>query len=771
MKALEYEIPVIALRGMTILPGMAIHFDISRNKSIRAVEHAMGTNGMIMLASQINTETGDPGFEDIYHIGTVASIKQIVKLPNKVIRVMVEGKYKARLESLVGVDPYLQGMISHVYEDEEEIDTRKNKAMVELFRDLLKEYAAVETRSAKELLKRVYQMEDIKDLLAAFAADFPMEYTIRQEYLECSTLEEKYNHLVGFLVECVEIARIKSDISGKVREKVEKNQREYVLREQLKLIHEELGEEDSESEIDEYYRKVEELDAETQVKEKIRKEIKRYKTISYGSAESNVSRGYIETLLEMPWNKMSLDNLDIEHTKEVLDEDHYGLTKVKERIVEFLAVRSLTGKGEAPILCLVGPPGTGKTSIAKSMARAMNREYVRICLGGIRDEAEIRGHRKTYVGAMPGRIAEGIKQAGVKNPLMLLDEIDKVSGDIHRGDTEAALLEVLDGAQNQRFRDHYIEIPMDLSDVLFIATANDLSQISKPLRDRMEIIEVSSYTANEKYHIAKEYLIPKQIRANGLKKSSLSITDKAVVKIIEDYTREAGVRDLERQFGRICRKTAMKIVSGEGKKVSVSERNLKEYLGKAKYRMDLVNDKAQVGIVRGLAWTSVGGDTLSVEVNTMPGKGNLNLTGQIGEVMQESAMVALSYVRSIAASYGVKKDYFDKNDFHMHIPEGAVPKDGPSAGITMATALLSAVSGRKVYADVAMTGEVTIRGKVLAIGGLKEKLLAAKMAGAKKVLVPYDNEADVDELSDEIKEGLDIVYVKTMKDVLKHALV
>lgn len=771
MKALEYEIPVIALRGMTILPGMAIHFDISRNKSIKAVEHAMGTNGMIMLASQIDTETADPGYEDVYHIGTVATVKQIVKLPNKIIRVMVEGKYKARLESFVDETPYLNGMISHIYEEKDELSAKKNKAMVDFIRELIKEYAAVEVRSAKELLKRIYEMKDIDGLMDAFAADFPMEYQIRQEYLECSTREERYDHLVGFLLETIEVSKIKADIAGKVREKVDKNQRDYVLREQLRTINEELGEEGSESEIDEFYRKVEELQASDEVKSKLRKEIKRYKSLSGSTSEANVSRGYIETLLEMPWDKMSKDCLDIENAEKVLNEDHYGLEKVKERIVEFLAVRSLTGKGEAPILCLVGPPGTGKTSIAKSMARALNREYVRICLGGVRDEAEIRGHRKTYVGAMPGRIAEGIKQAGVKNPLMLLDEIDKVSGDIHRGDTEAALLEVLDSAQNNRFRDHYIEVPMDLSEVLFIATANDLSTISKPLRDRMEIIEVSSYTANEKFHIAKEHLIPKQIKANGLKKSSLSVSDKAIVKIIEEYTKEAGVRNLERQFGTICRKTAKKIVSGEAKKVTISDRNVTEYLGKRKYRQDSVNAKPEVGIVRGLAWTSVGGDTLSIEVNTMPGKGNLNLTGQLGDVMQESAKVALSYIRSIANSFGVQDDYFEKHDFHLHIPEGAVPKDGPSAGVTMSTALLSAVSGQKVYANIAMTGEVTIRGKVLAIGGLKEKLLAAKMAGVTKVLVPFDNEADVDELDTEIKDGLEIVFVKTMKEVLKHALV
>jgi ATP-dependent Lon protease len=770
MKPLEYEIPVVALRGMTILPGMAIHFDISRNKSIKAIEKAMGTNGMIMLVSQVNTEVSDPTFDDVYHIGTVALVKQVAKLPNKVIRVMVEGRYKACLTEFTENEKYLLGKIVHVYDDDELPDELTCKAMVENIHDLLKVYGAVEARAGREMLRRLLEITEIRELLDSFAADFPMDFNDRQRYLDCTNVEEKYDYVSAYIADAAQVSRIKAELAAKVREQVDKTQREYVMREQMKVLQEELGE-DEESEAQEFERKCSELNANDEVKGKILKEIKRYKSMSYISSENSVSRGYIETLLEMPWDNVTDDNLDIEKVEKILDEDHYGLEKVKERIIEFLAVRALNGGAQAPVLCLAGPPGTGKTSIAKSMARALNREYVRICLGGVRDEAEIRGHRKTYVGAMPGRIAEGLRQAKVKNPLMLLDEIDKVGNDSLHGDSQAALLEVLDGAQNHSFRDHYIEIPLDLSQVLFVATANDLSNVSKPLLDRMEIIEVSSYTANEKFHIAKNYLYEKQLKANGIRKTNLNITDKALERIISDYTREAGVRNLERQLGTICRKTAKGVVLGNDKKVTVSERNLKEYLGKPKYRNDKINQTNEVGVVRGLAWTSVGGDTLSIEVNVAPGKGELKLTGQLGDVMQESAMVAYSYVKSIADKYQISSEVFEKNNLHMHIPEGATPKDGPSAGITMATAILSALTGRKVYANLAMTGEVTIRGRVLAIGGLKEKILAAKMAGCSKVLVPFDNRADIDELEDEIKEGIEIVFVKTMKEVLANALV
>lgn len=769
MKPLEYKIPVVVLRGMTILPGMAIHFDISRNKSIRAVERAMGTNGMIMLVTQISMEVSEPGFEDVYHLGTVAVVKQIVKLPNKVIRVMAEGKYKAELKGFTDQEQYLEGVVSHVQSENEAPDELTCRAMTEQFHDMIKIYAAIDMRTGRELLKRLLNVYEIEELLDLFAGGFPMEYGVRQNYLECDGIFEKYNLMSHFLADSIEVVQIRAELANKVKDKVEKNQKEYVLREQIKVINEELGEDDVESEVDEFLRKTEELEADDEIKIKLRKEIGRYKSLAAGSSEASVSRGYIETLLDMPWNRMSQETLDIEEAQMILEEEHYGLEKVKERMIEFLSVRVLAGKGEVPILCLVGPPGTGKTSIAKSMARALNREYVRICLGGVRDEAEIRGHRKTYVGAMPGRIAEGIRKAQVKNPLILLDEIDKVSGERYKGDTEAALLEVLDGAQNSCFRDHYLEVPLDLSEVLFLATANDLGNISKPLRDRMEIIEVSSYTANEKFHIAKKHLLPKQMKVNGLKKSNLKVTDKAIEKMVSAYTKEAGVRGLERLFGTICRKTAKEIVSGKAEKISVTEKNLKDFLGKEKYRPDKINLKADVGVVRGLAWTSVGGDTLSVEVNVFPGKGELQLTGQMGDVMQESAMAALSYVRSVAEKYDVKQELFEKNNIHVHVPEGAVPKDGPSAGITMATAMLSAVTGKKVKAEIAMTGEITIRGKVLPIGGLKEKLLAAKMAGVKMVLVPKENKPDVEELEAEITDGLEVIFVSGMKEVLQYA--
>ena len=771
MKMLEYEIPVVALRGMTILPSMAIHFDISRNKSIKAIERAMGTDGMVMLVTQIDPEVSDPDFEDVYGVGTVAAVKQIVKLPNKVIRVMVEGKYKAGLLKFTENENCLTGIIRRIYDEESSVDDITCKAMTENIHELLKLYATIDLRTGRDVIKRLLMMRKIEEILDEFAEGFPMDYSVRQMYLECMNLDDKYDLVAGFLEDATKIAQIRAELSQKVHAKVEKNQKEYVLREQLKIINEELGEDDTESETEEFMKKAQELDANEEVKAKLFKEIKRYKTMSLSSSEASVCRSYIELLLEMPWNKATVEKTDISYAEKVLAKDHYGLEKVKERIVEYLSVHTLNPGGEAPILCLVGPPGTGKTSIAKSVARALNREYVRICLGGVRDEAEIRGHRKTYVGAMPGRIAEGLRQAGVSNPLMLLDEIDKVSADRYKGDTEAALLEVLDGAQNSRFRDHYVELPLDLSHVLFIATANDISGISKPLLDRMEVIEISSYTANEKFHIARQYLLPKQIKQNGLKKSNISITDKAIKRIISGYTREAGVRELERQIGTICRKTAKSVLQNPDVKVSVNDKNLCNFLGKVKFRQDKIFSKNDVGIVRGLAWTSAGGDTLSIEVNVMPGKGKLELTGKLGDVMQESAKVAYSYVRSVALEYGVNQEFFEKNDFHMHIPEGAVPKDGPSAGITMATAILSAASNRKVYADVAMTGEVTIRGRVLAIGGLKEKLLAAKMAGVKKVIVPADNESDVAEIDDEIKEDLLIVYVTDMKEVLKQVLV
>ena len=602
------------------------------------------------------------------------------------------------------------------------------------------------------------------------AANVPFSWEDAQELLEEEDLTSRYELLIYKLVKEIQILNVKEEIQIKVKERVDKNQREYILREELKLIREELGDDTMLSDADEFQQAADALEAPEEVKEKLNKEIKRFRNTMNSPAETGVIRTYIETLLEMPWDKMCEEHKDIAYASQVLEEDHYGLEKVKERVLEFLAVRALTKKGDTPILCLVGPPGTGKTSIARSLARALKKPYVRISLGGVRDEAEIRGHRRTYVGAMPGRIANGLKAAGVKNPLMLLDEIDKVSND-YKGDTFSALLEVLDSEQNCKFRDHYLEVPIDLSEVLFITTANTLQTIPRPLLDRMEVIEVSSYTENEKMHIAMEHLIPKQLDKHGLTADQLTISKKALWKMARNYTKEAGVRQLERKIGDICRKTAKEILEGKKKAVHITERNLASYLGKELFIYQMANESDEVGIVRGLAWTSVGGDTLQIEVNVMPGEGEILLTGQMGDVMKESARTGISYIRSVSKKHRIAEDFFKEHDVHIHIPEGAVPKDGPSAGITMATAMFSAITGRKVRSDVAMTGEITLRGRVLPIGGLKEKLLAAKSAGIKTVLVPKENEPDVEEISSEITRGLEIVFVSQMEEVLKLALV
>ena len=762
--------PTVALRGMTILPGMVQHFDVSRKKSIAAVEKAMLGDQKLFLVSQKRPEIPEPELDDLYQIGTVAVVKQLVKLPSKSVRVLVEGLDKAELLCFDTEEPYLMGEISLLGEEEEDTEPLAREAMLRILKDKLEEYGTVNQRVAKEILPSLLLISDLKEMLKQIPVQMPWDYTVCQAILECTTMSGKYEAVLQTLMTEMEVYRIKKEFQEKVKADIDQNQKEYILREQMKIIRQELGEDNPLSDADEYQKKTEELKADKEVKEKLLKEIGRFRTMPAGSQEANVLRTYIETLLELPWKKVSKDNEDIRHAEKILNEDHYGLERVKERILEYLAVRSLTKKGTSPIICLVGPPGTGKTSIARSVAKALNKKYVRISLGGVRDEAEIRGHRKTYVGAMPGRLVDGLRQAGVANPLMLLDEIDKVSSD-YKGDTSSALLEVLDGEQNVKFRDHYVEVPVDLSHVLFIATANTTQTIPGPLLDRMELIEVNSYTENEKFHIAKDYLVGKQVERNGLTPQQIVFSDKCLEKIIHNYTREAGVRNLERRIGDVCRKAARKYLEKKQGPIRINEGNLEKYLGKERVSFEDANEEDEVGIVRGLAWTSVGGDTLQIEVNVMPGKGNLLMTGQMGDVMKESAQIALTFVRSICPDYKVADDYFEKHDLHIHIPEGAVPKDGPSAGITMATAMLSAVTGQKVKAEVAMTGEITLRGRVLPIGGLKEKILAARMAHMKKVLVPDKNRPDMAELSREITKGLEIVYVKTMDEVIKEAFV
>ena len=760
--------PMIALRGTTVLPEMIVHFDVSREKSIRAVEAAMLHDQKVFLLTQKDPEVETPELDDLYRVGTIAYIKQVVKLPQDLYRVLVEGLDRAEILSLEQEEPYLKAECEIVTAQEEEYPEPVKDAMLRSIRELFQRYCRESGKISKDLVTQIMTIEDVKETIDQIAVNLPMSYQNKQKLLEAVSLNDRYEILGALLGSEIEVIHITKDLQRKVKSHIDKNQREYILREQLKTIREELGEDNTADDIEEFKKQLKELDASDEVKEKISKEISRFKGMAASAAEATVQRGYLETVLALPWNKKSEDSEDLENAWKVLEEGHYGLKDVKERIMEFLAVRKLTHKGKSPILCLVGPPGTGKTSIARSVAEAMNKKYVRICLGGVRDEAEIRGHRKTYVGAMPGRIADAMRQAGVANPLMLLDEIDKVSAD-YRGDVSSALLEVLDGEQNGKFRDHYLEIPLDLSGVLFIATANDVSTIPRPLLDRMEVIEVSSYTENEKFHIAKKYLVPKQLERNGLTGEMLSFSDKALEKIIHNYTREAGVRNLERRIGEICRKAAREFFEKKRKSVHITEGNLQKYLGKEKITFENANEEDEVGIVRGLAWTSVGGDTLQIEVNVMPGDGKLQMTGQMGDVMKESAQIALTYVRSVADRYGVESKYFKEHDLHLHIPEGAVPKDGPSAGITMATAMLSAVTGKKVLASVAMTGEITLRGRVLPIGGLKEKTLAARMAHMKKVLVPDKNRPDMAEISKEITKGMEIVFVKTMDDVVREA--
>ena len=765
------KMPAVALRGMVILPGMVAHFDVSRAKSIKAVEEAMMDEQKIFLVAQKDVEQENPDIEDLFKIGIIAEVKQVIKLQNNIVRILVEGKERAELSAFLENPDYL---LAEIIRFDEEVDDglpeEAKEAMLRSIQETFGKYVVVNPKMGKELQRQLSEITDLEKLMNQLANSLPVHFEEKQKILDAVSMTERYEVLMALLLKEIEIIAIKNDFQAKVKAHVDKNQKEYLLREQMKVIREELGEDNTESDADHFMDALGKIKADKEVKEKIKKEIDRFKNISSSSSESAVARGYIETLLELPWNKTSRDNKDLKNAEQILNADHYGLEKVKERMLEFLAVRNLTSKGESPIICLVGPPGTGKTSIARSVAKALDKKYVRISLGGVRDEAEIRGHRRTYVGAMPGRIVNGLRSAGVKNPLMLLDEIDKMSSD-YKGDTASALLEVLDAEQNKKFRDHYVEIPIDLSEVLFIATANSVQDIPRPLLDRMELIEVTSYTENEKLHIAKEHLLAKQMERNGIRPEQLAITDKAMAKIISGYTREAGVRNLERKLGEICRKAARPLYEGEKEKIKVTEQNLEKFLGKEKYSFDKKNDTDEVGIVRGLAWTSVGGDTLEIEVNIMPGKGEFQLTGQLGDVMKESAQAGISYIRSVSEEYHIPKKFFQENDIHIHIPEGAVPKDGPSAGITMATAMLSAITKTPVRADVAMTGEITLRGRVLPIGGLKEKTLAAKNAGIKTICVPKKNEKDIDEISPEIKKGLEIVLVEQMKDVLDVAFV
>lgn len=765
------NLPVIPLRGLTILPGTTVHFDVSRKQSIAAANEAVTTGEKLFVVTQKDPVVDAPGFDDVYKVGTVVEVKQLNKMPDRIVRVMVEAKERGIIHSYNEENSCIKGDIEIIKEPDEKITQVREIALLRELKDELALYDGINHELTPVGIKNIDNQESLSGTMLQIIMRIRMDFKTKQKYLEANTLLERYEVILSFFSIENEISQVKAEIIEKVKTNIDKNQREHILREQMRVIRDELGENDATSDIDEMIEKTKKLNADDEIKEKILKEIKRLRMSAGNPADSNVLRNYIETMLDMPWNNCTEENQNVEDAEKILNRDHYGLTDVKERMLEFLSVRVLTkDKGESPIVCLVGPPGTGKTSIARSIADALNKKYVRICLGGVTDESEIRGHRKTYVGAMPGRIATAIRQANTANPLILLDEIDKLGQSIH-GDPAAAMLEVLDSEQNSKFRDNYLEVPLDLSKVMFIATANDLSTVPRPLLDRMEIVEVSSYTDNEKFHIAKEHLIQKELEQNGLKRSQLTISDEAINKIIKYYTKEAGVRSLDRTIAKICRKAAKIIVGKEKKSIKVTSKNITKYLGKEKFRQDEANEKNEIGIVRGLAWTSVGGDTLQIEVNTMPGKGILVLTGNLGDVMKESAQIALSYAKSVAKEYGVDSKFFKENDIHMHIPEGAVPKDGPSAGITMSTAIVSAIANIPVDRYLAMTGEVTLRGKVLPIGGLKEKLLAAKDAGMKKVLVPVKNKTDVEEFSTEITDRLKIVYVSEMTEVLKQALV
>ena len=763
------NIPLIPLRGLSIFPYMVLHFDVGRKKSIKALEAAMAKDQRIFLTTQFDIDNDSPESTDFYKVGTICKIKQMLKLPGDAIRVLVEGIQRAEVNSILEDTPYFMVDVT-AYVDSIEID-KETRALMRSCVTAFENYIATSNRVSAEVILSVTSIDEPGRLADTIAAQLTLKTEQKQEIINAVKVNDRLEKLYKLLLTEIEILEVEKNINDKVKNQINKSQKEYYLREQIKAIRDELGEEDAqEDEIEEMRHKLKKLKLSKKIDKKVATEIDRYSRLSPSSAESGVIRSYVNWILDLPWKKETKDEIDLVKAQSILDEDHFGLESVKERVVEYLAVRDLTQSMKGPIICLVGPPGVGKTSIAKSIARSLNREFVRMSLGGVRDEAEIRGHRRTYIGAIPGRIINGIKEAGTKNPVFLFDEIDKLSSDF-RGDPASALLEVLDPEQNKEFTDHYLEVPFDLSKVMFVTTANSLTTIPRPLLDRMEVIQVSGYTEYEKLNIAKKYLVTKKMEEHGLSKSNLSISDEGILEIIRKYTRESGVRELERKIADLCRKAAVRIVKGDVKSVRITDKNLDKYLGKSKYHYDLIAEMDQIGIVSGLAWTAVGGETLSIEVNTMKGKGKLQLTGQLGDVMKESAQAGLSYIRTVAKDYGIEDGFYETIDMHVHIPEGAIPKDGPSAGITMATAMISALAQIPVNRFVAMTGEITLRGRVLAIGGFKEKALAARRAGIKKIIFPFDNIKDLEDIPETIKKDIEFVPVKTMDEVLEHALV
>ena len=767
---MKKTLPMLALRGKYIFPNTVIHFDVSRSKSIRAIEEAMEQDQLIFLNNQMDPTMEDPGIIDLYQVGTLAKIKQMVKLPQNIVRIFAEGLFRAEMTGVVDEEPLFRVEVAYNHVEQDAFAPYEREAMIRSIKESFERYTETWGKMDQNLVSYILMQQDLELLVDQLATHIPFSLEDKQRILEEMDLKARCEAMLALLGEELEVMQIRSEIQKKVRANVDKNQKEYMLREEMKVIREELGETNIEDEAQEFLDELRKLKASKEVKDKIKKEIGRFQAIGMSTPESSVLRTYIETMLDVPWERRTKDSQDLDLAERILNEDHYGLEKVKERILEYLAARAMSGKKDAAILCLFGPPGTGKTSIARSIAKATEKEYIRLSLGGVRDESEIRGHRKTYVGAMPGRIVEALRRVKVRNPLMLLDEVDKVGKD-QRGDTASALLEVLDPEQNEHFQDHYLEVPLNLSDVLFIATANDLSLIPRPLLDRMEIIEVSSYSENEKYHIAEKYLVKKQREANGLNEQQIQWKEEALKFLISSYTREAGVRDLERKIGQVSRKVTKDIFQKKHRKVTITKKKVQDYLGNPPYEWEKESLRDQIGIVHGLAWTPVGGETLKIEVNVMPGKGRIQVTGSLGDVMKESSQAAISYIRSQSRKYKIKSDFFEKHDIHIHVPEGAVPKDGPSAGITMTTAVLSAITKKKVHGDLAMTGEVTIRGEVLPIGGLKEKLLAARRLGIRKVLVPKSNRKDIREFHEEITEGLEIIYVKDMNQVITEALI